>query len=265
MPRLTRRRLLRHRRAGDRARRAPGCTPRSRTQHPWETEAQAADPHAGHTTATAATRPRRRRPRGVPRRRGRPRRQRLRPAHDPARLRLGHDAAGSRAGASCASGRSWRRTRRSRSPPASASRPGPTTAASRARRCAPARASGCGSRSSTPPSHPHTIHFHGIHPAEMDGVPGLGGGQIDPGGQHGLRVRRPALRAAPLPLPRAPARRAHRQGPLRRLPDRPEGGPRGGGRDGDGDERLRHELRPRQRALRGQHDRLHLHGQAGRR
>src|SRR5919107_3737489 len=30
--------------------------------------------------------------------------------------------------------------------------------------------------------HPHTIHFHGIHPAPMDGVPGLGAGQIEPGG-----------------------------------------------------------------------------------
>ena len=29
--------------------------------------------------------------------------------------------------------------------------------------------------------HPHTIHFHGIHPAEMDGVPGLGAGEIKPG------------------------------------------------------------------------------------
>ena len=29
--------------------------------------------------------------------------------------------------------------------------------------------------------HPHTIHFHGIHPSEMDGVPGLGAGQIEPG------------------------------------------------------------------------------------
>lgn len=31
--------------------------------------------------------------------------------------------------------------------------------------------------------HPHTIHFHGIHPAEMDGVPGIGAGQIEPGEQ----------------------------------------------------------------------------------
>lgn len=31
--------------------------------------------------------------------------------------------------------------------------------------------------------HPHTMHFHGIHRAEMDGVPGIGLGQIEPGGK----------------------------------------------------------------------------------
>ena len=30
-------------------------------------------------------------------------------------------------------------------------------------------------------SHPHTIHFHGIHSAAMDGVPGVGPGMIQPG------------------------------------------------------------------------------------
>ncbi|MDZ7844978.1 MAG: multicopper oxidase domain-containing protein [Anaerolineales bacterium] len=30
-------------------------------------------------------------------------------------------------------------------------------------------------------SHPHTIHFHGVHPASMDGVPGIGAGDIQPG------------------------------------------------------------------------------------
>lgn len=30
-------------------------------------------------------------------------------------------------------------------------------------------------------AHPHTIHFHGIHTAEMDGVPGIGAGMIAPG------------------------------------------------------------------------------------
>jgi FtsP/CotA-like multicopper oxidase with cupredoxin domain len=31
--------------------------------------------------------------------------------------------------------------------------------------------------------HPHTMHFHGIHPSEMDGVPGAGAGVIPPGGR----------------------------------------------------------------------------------
>ena len=30
-------------------------------------------------------------------------------------------------------------------------------------------------------THPHTLHFHGIHPYEMDGVPGAGPGLIEPG------------------------------------------------------------------------------------
>src|SRR5918997_1600655 len=30
--------------------------------------------------------------------------------------------------------------------------------------------------------HPPTIHWHGIHPAAPDGVPGIGAGQIKPGG-----------------------------------------------------------------------------------
>jgi manganese oxidase len=29
--------------------------------------------------------------------------------------------------------------------------------------------------------HPHTIHFHGIHTAEHDGIPGVGPGNIEPG------------------------------------------------------------------------------------
>jgi len=32
-------------------------------------------------------------------------------------------------------------------------------------------------------AHPHTIHFHGVHPAAMDGVPGIGAGHIAPGGR----------------------------------------------------------------------------------
>jgi FtsP/CotA-like multicopper oxidase with cupredoxin domain len=34
-------------------------------------------------------------------------------------------------------------------------------------------------------SHPHTMHFHGIHPARHDGVPGSGaGGLVQPGGEY---------------------------------------------------------------------------------
>jgi FtsP/CotA-like multicopper oxidase with cupredoxin domain len=32
-------------------------------------------------------------------------------------------------------------------------------------------------------AHPHTIHFHGLHPATMDGVAGQGAGEIPPGGK----------------------------------------------------------------------------------
>ena len=116
-------------------------------------------------------------------------------------------------------------------------------------------------------AHPHTIHFHGIHPVAMDGVPGARRGDRRRADRARpvvrLRVRRRAVRPAPLPLPRHPARRAHRQGPLRHVHRRPEGGARA-----EADELVmvmngvRHELRPRQRGLRGQHDRLRLPGQA---
>jgi FtsP/CotA-like multicopper oxidase with cupredoxin domain len=29
--------------------------------------------------------------------------------------------------------------------------------------------------------HPHTVHFHGLHPSDMDGIPGHGAGIIEPG------------------------------------------------------------------------------------
>jgi len=32
-------------------------------------------------------------------------------------------------------------------------------------------------------AHPHTVHWHGIHPASQDGVPGIGAGLIEPGGR----------------------------------------------------------------------------------
>ena len=82
-------------------------------------------------------------------------------------------------------------------------------------------------------SHPHTIHFHGIHPANMDGVFEI----VQPGGVQ-LRVRGEARRDAALPLPCHPVEEAHSQGALRRLHHRPEGASPAGAGAGDGDERF---------------------------
>ena len=71
-------------------------------------------------------------------------------------------------------------------------------------------------------AHPHTIHFHGIHPAAMDGVPGHRRRRDrSPAGTTVYEFDALPVRPAPLPLPRPPARRAHRQGPLRRVHHRP--------------------------------------------
>ena len=79
-------------------------------------------------------------------------------------------------------------------------------------------------------AHPHTVHFHGIHPSVDGRRAGPRRGdrrRADPAGPvvH-VRVRRRAVRAAPLPLPRDAARGAHRQGPVRHVHRRPEGAAR---------------------------------------
>ena len=38
--------------------------------------------------------------------------------------------------------------------------------------------------------HPHTIHFHGIHPSSQDGIAGLGAGNVDPGRSTSDSTRR---------------------------------------------------------------------------
>ena len=103
-------------------------------------------------------------------------------------------------------------------------------------------------------SHPHTIHFHGIHAAGMDGVL-----EVVPARRRvHLRVRCRAVRVAALPLPRPAAAPPHPQGPLRRLHHRPARTPAAGPRAGDDHERVRHQLRRRERGLRRQHRRLPL-------
>ena len=73
-------------------------------------------------------------------------------------------------------------------------------------------------------SHPHTIHFHGWHPPEMDGS--LPAHQVMPGDRFRLRVRRGTLWAPPLSLPREPAEASYAQGAVRRVHRRSAAWPR---------------------------------------
>ena len=114
-------------------------------------------------------------------------------------------------------------------------------------------------------AHPHTIHFHGIHPAD-DGRRARARRRARSrraGGPSTSSTRcRPACTSttatsarSPSTSPRACTARSSstpREGRARRR------------RDGHGHERVRHELRPRQRGLRREHDRLRLHGPADR-
>ena len=132
----------------------------------------------------------------------RPRRQRLQPDRDPARLRLRQDHAGWRAAGCCASGSSSPPTRRSRSRPGvsfpawtyNGRVPGPTL------RCREGELLRI--RFVNGSEHPHTIHFHGLHPAVDGRHPRRRRRDHRAGQVDRLRVRRRALRPAPLPLPR---------------------------------------------------------------
>ena len=102
--------------------------------------------------------------------------------------------------------------------------------------------------------HPHTIHFHGIHPANMDGV-----FEVVASGRHvHVRVPGAAVRDAALPLPLDAAEEAHPQGALRRLHHRPaRAAPaRAGARHGD--QRLRHRRRRLEQLLLRQRARVLL-------
>ena len=85
-------------------------------------------------------------------------------------------------------------------------------------------------------NHPHSMHFHGIHPAEMDGVPGTGpGGSVAPGEFIRLRVRRRAVRPASVSLSCFPAGAPYRQRSVRRVHRRSQRWPPAGrSRNGHG-------------------------------
>ena len=83
-------------------------------------------------------------------------------------------------------------------------------------------------------SHPHTIHFHGIHPPNMDGVFEV----VEPGHKLDVRIPGTAGGLPPLPLSRHTAQEAHPQRPLRRFHHRSQGAATAGAGAGHGDERL---------------------------
>ena len=110
-------------------------------------------------------------------------------------------------------------------------------------------------------SHPHTIHFHGWHPPEMDGS--LPEHQVMPGGRFVYEFDAEPFGLHLYHCHAVAAEAAHPQGPLRRVHRRSPDKPRAAGRRArDGDERLRHELRRRQRGLRGQYRRASFHARA---
>ena len=85
-------------------------------------------------------------------------------------------------------------------------------------------------------SHPHTIHFHGIHPADMDGVFEI----VDVGESFHVRVPRASVGQPPLPLPLDAVEEAHPQGAARGLHHRSARAAPASAGTGHGDERLRH-------------------------
>ena len=86
---------------------------------------------------------------------------------------------------------------------------------------------GSGCASSSPVARPaRAAHRH--PPGVMDGVPGIGDGNINPGTRTVYEFGRDALRPPPLSLPLDAARRAHRQGALRGRRHRSQAGPSAG-------------------------------------
>ena len=113
------------------------------------------------------------------------------------------------------------------------------------------------SRSGTSASHPHTIHFHGWHPPAMDGA--LPGQEVQPGDTFVYEFDADPFGLHLYHCHTVPLKRHIHKGLYGAFIIDPRGGRAAGRRDGDGDERVRHELRRRERGLRGQHGRQRLH------
>ena len=109
-------------------------------------------------------------------------------------------------------------------------------------------------------SHPHTIHFHGWHPPEMDGS--LPEHQVMPGDTFVYEFDAEPFGLHLYHCHAVPLKRHIHKGLYGVFIVDPQDAAAAGRRAGDGDERLRHELRRRQRGLRRQHRRAPLHARA---
>ena len=94
------------------------------------------------------------------------------------------------------------------------------------------------------------MHFHGVHSAFMDGMPGIG--EAAGGGHDRSRARASTTSSTPSPFGMhlyhchvAPLAAHIAKGLYGAFIIDPQAGRAGGRRDGDGDERLRHQLRLR--------------------
>ena len=112
-------------------------------------------------------------------------------------------------------------------------------------------------------SHPHTMHFHGIHRDLSDGIPGIGAGNIEPGGSTVYEFDATPFGLHLYHCHSTPLAEHIAKGLYGVFIIDPEGGPRAGRRARDGHERVRHQLRPLERGLRRQHRRVRVHGRAG--
>ncbi len=112
-------------------------------------------------------------------------------------------------------------------------------------------------------SHPHTMHFHGIHRDVHDGIPGIGAGNIAPGKSATYEFDATPFGLHHYHCHSTPLADHIAKGLYGMFIVDPKQGRPEGGRARDGHERVRHELRPRERDLRGQHRRLRVRAQAG--
>ena len=106
-------------------------------------------------------------------------------------------------------------------------------------------------------SHPHTMHFHGWHPPEMDGS--MPEHQVMPGGRFVYEFDAEPFGMHLYHCHAVPLKRHIHKGLYGVFIVDPRHGASGSRRARHGDERLRHELRRRQRGLRRQHGRQPLH------